>query len=134
MKPREIKLLKRLFWTKSCLFHLHTDPFHPLGSFEEEKVFFARSAMYVHIFLGFSGPEQTDIKNLTHFTLLVSFHTPWKHCEMIGFLIFSGGTESDHWYENTHSFHISKSNATETSQFICDSYQLTDFYMIICKF
>ena len=37
--------------------------------------------------------------NLTYFIPLVSFYTPWKHQKTSGFLIFSGDTEREQWYE-----------------------------------
>ena len=36
---------------------------------------------------------------LTHFMPVLSFYTPWKHQETFGFLMFSGGVESDQWHD-----------------------------------
>ena len=36
---------------------------------------------------------------LIHFMLLISFDTPWKHPKTWGFLIFSGGIESEQWHK-----------------------------------
>ena len=36
---------------------------------------------------------------LTHFILLVSFYTSWKHQKTFSFLMFSRGIERDQWHE-----------------------------------
>ena len=36
---------------------------------------------------------------LTHFKPLVSFYTPWKHQKTFGFIMFSGGIETDQCFE-----------------------------------
>ena len=52
----------------------------------------------------------TSITNelLIHFEPLFSFCTPWKHHNISGFLMFSGGIERDLWHE------MVKKNWTET--------------------
>ena len=35
--------------------------------------------------------------SLTHFRPMFPFYTPWKHHQIKGFLIFSGGMKWDHW-------------------------------------
>ena len=47
----------------------------------------------------FTEAFQKRYQQNTDFMPLVSFNTPWKHQKTKRFLIFSGGTERDQWYE-----------------------------------
>ena len=39
------------------------------------------------------------VKSLMHFMPLIFFYTPLKYQKTEGFLMFSGGIETDQWYE-----------------------------------
>ena len=39
------------------------------------------------------------VKSLMHFMPLIFFYTPLKYQKTKGFLMFSGGIETDQWYE-----------------------------------
>ena len=41
----------------------------------------------------------SNICKLTHFTVLISFYTPWKQQKTYCFLMFSEGIERDQWHE-----------------------------------
>ena len=38
-----------------------------------------------------------EFKNLTHFSPMLHFYTPWKRQKTFDFLMFSGGIEIGHW-------------------------------------
>ena len=45
----------------------------------------------------FTVVSQFPIQILTHFQPKFHFYTPLKHLKTGGFLMFSGGTEVEHW-------------------------------------
>ena len=63
----------------------------------------------------------------THFMLMVSFHTPWKHQKTFGFLIFLGGMEIDRWQEMSYGkikFYYSKIQRVMLLWAFVDSFQI----------
>ena len=44
-------------------------------------------------------PKGQSLSSWTYFKPMFSFHTPWYYQKTINFLVFSGGTDSEHWPE-----------------------------------
>ena len=98
--------------------------FHTILSFTQENMnfsrciqikgiwFFISSSNYVRLSRMKSSWPTHNIKNwnttlkkmdcllaLTHFKLMFHFYTLWKHKKQTDFLMFSGGTEMEHWLQ-----------------------------------
>ena len=60
-------------------------------------------------------PQNSNFCNffyeLTHFSPVPHFYTPWKHQKTFGFLTFSGGIEMWHWTKMVNQIIISVSTA-----------------------
>ena len=67
--------------------------------YQKVTFFCIPSWLYIlNIFLIKTHPSHNP-RELTHFMLLISFDTPWKHQKTKDFLMFSGGIKRDQWHE-----------------------------------